>query len=286
MIGRVRKHFTGDGRRLSYLDLNPAGARRTLVLLHAFPLSADMWAPQFASPPADWRVVAPDFRGFGESEADGVTSPTAGLTVDDYARDVLGLLEHLHVGPIVVGGLSLGGYVAFALLRLLGTAAASADAGGVSLLGLVLADTRPQADTDEGRIGRLRMAEMVDRDGAAGVARAIVPKLVDEATFRRRPQAVDAVRRMILAAPPDAIKGALYRMMSRPDSAGALAQIGIPTLVIVGDRDTLTPPDVSREMHARIPGSTLEIVPESGHVSNLEQPELFAATLNRFLDRL
>jgi pimeloyl-ACP methyl ester carboxylesterase len=75
-------------------------------------------------------------------------------------------------------------------------------------------------------------------------------------------------------------------MMSRPDSAGALAQIGIPTLVIVGDRDTLTPPDVSREMHARIPGSTLEIVPESGHVSNLEQPELFAATLNRFLDRL
>jgi pimeloyl-ACP methyl ester carboxylesterase len=299
-------YLTIDGRQLSYLQhvppRRPEDGQRTLVLLHAFPLSADMWAPQLASPPPGWQVVAPDLRGFGESDADSDVSPTAGLTLDDYARDVLALLEHLQVRDAVVGGLSLGGYVVFALLRLLGGAGqASLGARGAppprardpldllyspGIAGLVLADTRPQADSDEGRGARLRMAEMVDREGATGLARAIIPKLVDEATARRRPAAVESVRQMILTARPEAIKGALYRMMNRPDSTDQLAGITHPTLIIVGEGDTLTPPEVSRDMHARIPGASLAVLPESGHIANLEQPETFGRALDHFLDRI
>lgn len=278
-MGRVRKHSTIDGRTVSYLEAGRE-ADPSLVLLHAFPLSADMWAPQLASPPPGWRVVAPDFRGFGESDGDRDVSVDAGLSIDDYARDVLGLVAALRLDRVVVGGLSLGGYVVFALRRLLRAAPAPPAVGG-----LVLADTRAQADTADGRAARLKMADLVDAQGPAGVVRAVLSKLVDEGT-RRRPAAVEAVRAMMLAARPDAIKAALYRMMSRPDSSGDLAAIDTPTLVIVGDRDALTPPDLSREMHACIPDSTLAIVPDAGHISNLEQPEIFARALNGFLDRL
>ena len=276
--------MTIDGRRLSYLDRAPAGARRTVVFLHAFPLNADMWAPQFAAVSGDWRLVAPDFRGFGDSDADPAVSVEAGLSLDDYAADVMALLRHLGVDDAVVAGLSLGGYVLFALLR--GLDGALPTSHPLRLRGLVLADTRYQADTEEGRAGRLRMAELVGREGAAGAAKAMLPKLLGEETRRARPDAVDAVRRLILRASPEAIAAASYRMMTRPDSAAELARIACPTLVLVGEHDELTPPEVSRDMHERIAGATLEVVPGAGHMTNLERPDVFNRALVRFLDRI
>jgi pimeloyl-ACP methyl ester carboxylesterase len=270
----VRKELKIEGRRVSYLERSSPDVRRTLVLLHAFPLQAEMWAPQFAALPAEWRLIAPDFRGFGQSDGDRSDVSSTGLSLDDYARDVLGLLDQLQVRAPVVAGLSLGGYVIFAMLRL-----SPPDA----FQGLVLADTRPQADTDEGRAGRKRMIDLVGREGSAAVAGEMLSKLTADQTREHRPDVAELVRTMIVNASPPAIAAALYRMMARPDSTGDLARIACPTLVIVGERDALTPPDLSRDMQKRITGAELEIVPSAGHLANLEQPDAFNAAFAAFL---
>ena len=275
----VRKHLTIDGRRLSYLEHHPPGVRRTLLLLHAFPLNAEMWEPQFAAAPPGWRFIAPDFRGFGESDADGGDLASAGLTLEDYARDVAQISSELGVHDPVVAGLSLGGYTAFALTRVI--------RGGPSgISGLVLADTRPQADTEEGRAERLRMIGLVDREGPSALAKEMLPRLLAEETCQRRPEIADRVRQLICAAAPEAIKAAVYRMMARPDSTAQLTQVKCPTLIVVGNHDTLTPPALSQEMRARIAGATLTVIPSAGHLSNLEQPSAFNDALHGFLNRV
>ena len=130
------------------------------------------------------------------------------------------------------------------------------------------------------------MIGLVDREGAAGVAKEMLPKLVCDETRQNRPEVVDRVRNLILAASPKAIKGALYRMMARPDSGAQLTEIRWPTLIVVGGRDVLTPPSLSHDMQTHIAGATLETIPAAGHMSNLEQPGAFDAALIRFVDRL
>ena len=236
-----------------------------------------MWTPQFAALPPDWRLIAPDFRGFGQSDGDRSDESPTGLSVDDYARDVLALLEELQVRAPVVAGLSLGGYITFALLRV---------APARTFHGLVLADTRPQPDSEEGRAGRRRMIELVGREGAGGVAKEMLAKLIGNQTRENRPAVADLVRNMILTASPPAIAAALHRMMARPDSTGDLARITCPTLIIVGEHDVLTPPDLSRDMQKRIGGARLDIVPEAGHLPNLEQPDAFNTALAAFLNTI
>jgi pimeloyl-ACP methyl ester carboxylesterase len=204
---------------------------------------------------------------------------TAGLTLEDYARDVVELVDEMGVHAPIVAGLSMGGYVALALLRVLGDRM-----GGIG--GLLLADTRPQADSDQGRAGRQRMIGMVDAGGAAAVAAEMLPKLLGDDTRERRPQVAEQVGQLIRAAPPEAIKAAVYRMMARPDSTAQLAQITCPTLIVVGEHDAMTPPALSQDMQARIAGAALTVIPSSGHLANLEQPDAFNEAVHRFLDRV
>ena len=257
--------------RLRYLEAAPrsgARPRGTLLLLHAFPLNARMWEGQLALADDGWRVIAPQLRGFGEGAGD---PPAA--SVDDYAGDVIDLLDGLHVKQVVVGGLSMGGYVAFALQRL----------AARYLQALVLADTRSQADTPEGFAGRERMLKLVQDEGPAGVAEDMMPKLLGETTRRSRPAVVETVRALALSSSTEAIAGATRALMTRPDSTPLLASIHVPTLILVGDEDTLTPPSASEEMHRAIAGSELTRIPQAGHLSNLEQPALFNAALAAFL---
>ena len=256
--------------KLRYLEAPPQGdrPRGTLVVLHAFPLHARMWDPQLALAAYGWRVLAPHLRGF----ADGADDQTAS-TIDDYAGDVIDLLDTLHIEDTVVGGLSMGGYLAFALLR---------RAPGY-LRGLVLADTRPQADTPEAVENRKRMLRTLADRGPSAVADEMVPKLLGTSTRANRPDTTDRVRAMILSNSPDAIAGAIRALMSRPDSTPLLSTIRCPTLIVVGEEDTLTPPALSEEMHRAIAGSELVIVPGAGHLSNLEQPTAFNSSLARFL---
>jgi 3-oxoadipate enol-lactonase len=257
--------------RFRFLEAQPpASARRrgALVLLHAFPLNARMWERQLALASGGWRVIVPQLRGFDGGAADPPAS-----SIDDYAGDVIDLLDALHVEEAVIAGLSMGGYIAFAVLR---HAARYVHA-------LVLADTKSQADSPEAVEGRKRLLQVVSEKGPSAVADEMVPKLLGETTRRERPDVAARVRELVLSNSTEAIAGAIRALMSRPDSTPLLSTIHVPTLIVVGAEDTLTPPAHAEEMHRAIAGSELVQIPSAGHLANLEQPEPFDAALARFL---
>jgi pimeloyl-ACP methyl ester carboxylesterase len=256
--------------KLRYLEAPAAGGRTlgTLLLVHAFPLNAHMWEPQLALAAQGWRVVAPHLRGF-----DGGTADPPASTVDDYAGDLIDLLDTLRIEEAVVCGLSIGGYISFALLR----------HAARYVRGLVLADTRSQADTPEGVENRKRMLTLLAERGTTAIVDEMLPKLLGPTTLAQRPELADRLRTLALSNPPEAIAGAIRALMTRPDSTPLLREIRCPTLIIVGEEDSLTPPAFSEEMHRAIAGSELVIVPGAGHLSSLERPDAFDAALTRFL---
>jgi pimeloyl-ACP methyl ester carboxylesterase len=269
------RHVDIGGRRTRVLE---AGRGEPLLLIHAFPLTADLWTPQIEAPPPGWRLIAPDLRGFGPH--DGGASLKAGVSLntsmDDYAADIEDLTSALQLDRVTLAGLSMGGHIIFAVAR----------RRRLRLRALVLADTRAQADTEEGRAGRRKMMALAEAEGPAAVAREMLPKLVGETTHRERPAVAATVRELIGVNSPDAIRAALAAMMGRPDSTPLLGSIAVPTLVIVGDEDTLTPPANAEELHKGIRGSTLVRIPRAGHLSSLERPDAFNAELSGFLNLL
>ena len=261
-------------RTIAYLDSAPGNtALRTYVLLHAFPIGANLWEPQMHSIPEGWRLITPDLRGFGGStEADSVGA----LSMSDYADDLVDLLDELGIARAVIGGLSMGGYATLAFLQ--------RDAERVD--GLILANTRAGADSPEARANRRNMLALLDREGPSGVARDMMPKLLGKTTREANPEAEATVRRLIKQQSPVAIRAAIHRMMHRPDSTPLLAQITVPTLVITGDEDELIPIDESRAIANAVRGATLAVIPRAGHLSNLEQPDPFNHALTAFLTKL
>lgn len=250
-------------------DLSKQRRRGTLVLLHAFPLNARMWEAQLAVAGDGWHVIAPQIRGVDAGDSD---PPAASM--DDYAADLIDLLDALHIEDAAVAGLSMGGYLAFSLLR----------HAPNYVRALVLADTRSQADTPEGRESRVVMLNLLERKGPAGVADEMIPKLLGPDTRANRPDIVERVRGLTLANSNESLAGAIRALMSRPDSTPLLSSIRVPTLIVVGEEDAVTPPAAAEEMHARISGSELVRIPGSGHLSNLERPDVFNQALARFLD--
>lgn len=253
-----------DGARIAYDDV---GEGTPIVFLHAFPLNRTMWAPQTSALAGDWRCLTVDVRGFGESSAAGP------FTVDRYADDVAAVLDAAAVRRAIVVGLSMGGYIAFAFWR----------RHAERVLALVLADTRAGADSADTLQRRRELIDVARADGAAAVAERQVVGLLGKTTRERRPDLVAETRRMAELASVPGIIGALEAMMARPDSTSTLPTITVPTLIIVGDEDVLTPPKEARVMHAGIAGSRLEVLGEVGHLSNVERPSAFNATLNEFL---
>ncbi len=267
------------GTRLHYLDVGSGDL--PLVLLHAFPLQAEMWAHQLACLSARTRVIAPDLKGFGRSDAppgdsgDLGYSGGSGYTMAAYASEVAGLLDGLGVGRVVLGGLSMGGYVAFDFLRRFGDRVA----------GLVLADTRAEADTPEMLERRTGQQDTVAREGPGAVVDTLLSGLLSEPTRAGRPELVARVR-TLMDNPAAGYVGALEAMKRRPDSTADLAGIAVPTLALVGDSDALSPPDVVRGWQERIPGSRLVVLPGAGHLSNLEAADDFNAAVDDLLTSL
>ena len=262
-------------RTIAYLDSAPKpAALRTYVLLHAFPLGANMWEPQMRAIPRGWRLITPDLRGFGgTTEGD---STIGGLSMDDYAADVVDLLAELGIARATIGGCSMGGYAAFALLA---SRPELVDA-------LILADTRAGADSPEGRANRRNMLAIVDREGPQGVAREMMSKLIGPST-RETDSSIEAnIRRLIKQQSPAAIRSAILRMMHRPDQTALLPSIKVPTLIVAGEDDEMIPVTESERMAAAIKGSTLVKIPKAGHLPNLEQPDAFNAALGSFLSSL
>ena len=229
-----------------------------------------MWEPQLQLSEAGWHVIAPHLRS-----VDGAESDPPASSMDDYAADLVDLIEALRIEDAVIGGLSMGGYITFALFR----------RARRFFRGMILADTRPQADTPEGVEGRKRMLALLESRGPSAVADEMMPKLLGETTRRERPEVADRVRALIQSSSTKAVAGMITALMTRPDSTPLLKSIDCPTLVLVGDEDTITPPALSREMHQAIVRSELEVLRGVGHLANIEQPTSFKSALARFLER-
>ena len=250
--------------QVRYLE---AGAGWPLVLLHAFPLTAEMWRPQPEQVPDGWRYIAPDLRGFGPEPVTGAQS------MDDLADGVFGLLDALKMERTALGGLSMGGYVAFAMLR----------REPERFSHVVLADTRATADTSAGRASRQEMLDALQARGVGAVADMMLPKLLGESTHRERPQAAARVRALIEGGDAEGFAGGIRAIRDRPDSSSLLEKIGVPALVIVGEEDALTPPSDSEAMAALLPRCRLVRLPRAGHLSSIESPRDFSTALCDFL---
>jgi 3-oxoadipate enol-lactonase len=247
------------------------GAGPALLFLHAFPLGLGMWEPQVSAFASSHQVIRFDARGFGGSPpGDGL------LTMERIADDAVGLLDHLDVSRAIVCGLSMGGYAAFALVR------RHAD----RLKALVLADTRAGADSDAARAARAAQADKVRKEGSASIADAVLPKLVGETTHAQRPELVARLKETIAAHPPRGIADALAGLAARADSTSTLREVRVPTLVVCGAEDVLTPVSESEALVRGIAGSQIQIIPGAGHLSSLENPEQFNLSLRKFLTAL
>jgi pimeloyl-ACP methyl ester carboxylesterase len=262
------KTATIDHRRLT-LAYDDRGAGRPLVLLHAFPLDRTMWLPQLGPLSAAARVLAVDLPGFGDSTASG-----GPFTIDSAADAVLDFLDTIGVnGQVVLGGLSMGGYVALAFAR----------RHPDRLAGLVLADTRSEPDDPAGKAKRDEMIALTNSAGTAAVVDQMLPKLLGEPTRKTRPEVVEAVRAIASRQSAATIAAALAALRDRPDATPALGRIRFRTLVLVGENDAITPPAIAQSLVAKISGSKLVTIPGAGHLSNLENPHAFTAAIRDFI---
>ena len=244
-----------------------------IIFLHAFPLNRSMWQSELITLLSDerYRLVALDWHGFGESE---ITNPIS--TMELFADDLAGLMDSLGIQQAVLCGLSMGGYAAFAFLRKYSQ----------RVSGLILADTRPGADTPEAQANRENVARIAETQGTGAIADLQVPLVLSEYTRQHHPEVEMRVRQMIETATAQGIAAASRGMAQRGDSTDLLASISCPTLVIVGEQDVLTPPSVAQEYAAKIPGAQFVVITNAGHLSNLEQPDAFLQAVRGFLGSL
>jgi 3-oxoadipate enol-lactonase len=270
----VGRDTTSDVQRITVNGVNLAvevrGEGPAILFIHGYPLDRTIWREQIDALEG-FRRIAPDLRGMGQSDA-----PDLGYSMSVYAADLAALLDVLGVDKVVLCGLSMGGYVALEFLR----------HHRSRVWGLVLMDTRAEADTPEVRRTRDAAAAMAKERGAASIADAMLPKVLAAATLGR-PEMAERVRALMAGMPVPGIVGALAAMRDREGSEALLQTLaGIPTLVVVGEADGLTPPAQARAMADSIPGARLAIISGAGHLPPMEQPEATTATLQEFLRSL
>jgi 3-oxoadipate enol-lactonase len=254
--------------RLAYTDAGSGGI--PLVLLHGFPLDSRMWDAQVAELSRITSVIAPDFRGFGRSAS------TQDFTMESLADDVHEFLASIGALPCVLAGFSMGGYVALPYVKKYPSDVAA----------LALIDTRALSDDEAGKLLRTDMIEAVRSQGSKPVADQMEMRAIDSRTIKRAPQLVNRLREIMESCPVPTIVRALVALRERPDMTPTLGEIRVPTLIIVGETDAITPVHMSQQMHEKIAGSRLEIIPEAGHMSPMEQPERVSLVLRAFLQRI
>jgi 3-oxoadipate enol-lactonase len=237
----------------------------TVVFLHAFPLHAQMWDAQLeAVRGAGFPALAPDFPGFGNAASNGQR------TMQEFAQSIVDGLDRKGISEIVLVGLSMGGYAAFRIL----------ERHRDTVRGLVLADSKASPDDSSARTKRLKMAARVESEGTGFLLEELIPNLLAPNVSHA---VKDAAKDLAAAAPPQAVYNALAALASRPDSRPSLEDIEIPTLVIVGEHDTVTPKGDAEVIVEAVHGAQLIVIPDAGHLSNLEQPAAFNTALLEFL---
>jgi 3-oxoadipate enol-lactonase len=255
---------------LSHSDQGPG---RAVVLLHGYPLSRAMWVEQMPDLGAIYRVIAPDLRGHGASPA-----PEGVYTMDEMADDVIDTLNSLHISePIVLGGLSMGGYVALSLVIRYPQ----------RVRALMLMDTQAGADSVEAAATREATAKsVIEAGGAAPIVDPMIGRLFSTSFRQTRPERISPIREVMEQTPARGIAGALRGMAIRPDRRADLPKINVPTLVLVGEEDAITPPAVAQTLAESISGARLEVIPNAGHMAPYENPSAANSAILGFLQSL
>jgi 3-oxoadipate enol-lactonase len=254
---------------LNVKDYGPA-AKTPVVFIHGFPFSQDMWQPQLGLQ-STYHLITYDLRGHGKTPAgDGQ------FTLEYFVDDLIDLLNMLKIQKVVLCGLSMGGYIALRAM----------ERNPERVHALVLCDTRSEADSNEAKLKRAANIRTVKEKGVAAFAEGFLKAVFTAKSFETKPDAVEKIRKIILANPPLGICGSLLALASRTDTTASLPQIKVPTLILVGDQDPVTPPAASEAMHKAISGSELHILPNAAHMSNIENPEAFNQHLGVFLKKL
>jgi 3-oxoadipate enol-lactonase len=263
-------HFTLHDIRIEY-GVDGPRTGLPVVFIHGFPFSKEMWKPQIEALKKDYYVITYDVRGHGASGiGDGQYS------VEYFVDELIGLLDHLKISKAVVVGLSMGGYIA---LR-------AVERSPERFRGLVLCDTRSEADGNDGKIKRANQAATMKIDGMKKFAEPFLKAVFYEKTFETNPATVDLIRIIIEHSSPLAAAGTLLALAARTDTTASLYKVTLPTLILVGQHHTLTPPSASHAMKEKIPGAELHVLPKAAHMSNLEQPEEFNLHLSNFLKKI
>lgn len=239
-----------------------------LIFIHAFPMTQAMWQDQAAFLQGQCRSIRYDLRGLGKSKGGSLQ-----LSLEDHVDDLLKLQAHLEIEKAAWCGLSMGGYIALRAIEKYPERCRA----------LVLCDTRSEADGNEGKLKRVQAIRSLQSEGVEAFARKFVPSLLSEHTLQNRPEVEAKVRAMICEQSAEGICSAQFAMMARTDTTESLAKIKVPTLILAGEKDPLIPLSSQEALQKKIPSSRLELLPEAGHMSNMEEPELFNEKLADFL---
>ncbi len=267
--GTPRKMFVNNAH-LTYVDEGPRDAL-PVVFLHGFPFSHAMWTQQIDVLKSTFRAIAYDLRGHGQSDiGDGQYS------IEGHVDDLLALLDTLAIEKAVIVGLSMGGYVTLRAL----------ERNPERFLATVLCDTRSESDSNEVKVKRYAGVRTVKETGSESFADSFVKMVFAATSSQRVPEAVHAIHTTIRRTPPLSIAGTLLALAARTDTTESLSRIKIPTLILVGEQDVVTPPDAARALHERITGSELYLIPDAGHMANLENPQAFNGHLLAFLSKV
>lgn len=257
---------TVNDNTIHYTD---CGKGTPLVLVHGFPLDSRIWDEQARSLCNNFRVIVPDLTGFGQSKA------ARPFSIASLAEDLHAMLKQIDALPCVLAGLSMGGYVAFEYEVKYPT----------DLQGLILVDTRCEADTAEGRAGRIRMAEVARAQGSSAIADQMEPKMTAPDIPTRKPQVVSRLRQIMEQCPSETIANALMAMHDRADYRDKLASISVPVLVVVGDCDVISPPALAKAMVNEMPHAQLAIIPNAGHMAPIEEPQQVTEAIRSFVQQ-
>lgn len=250
-------HDTGEGRQ-------------TIIFIHGFPFNYTSWQPQVDHFKSNYRVIAYDIRGFGSSMIS-----TENQSIQHMADDLVAIMDDLEIEKAVVCGLSMGGYIA------LNAISRYAD----RFTGIVLCDTQCGADTTEAREKRFKTIEHISNHGLEAFAVPFIDALFGPETYSRYPDLVQSIKKMVLSANIETVKATLKALANREETCSILSQINVPSLLVFGTEDKITPPHHGSTMQAQIPNAIFETIENAGHLSNLEKPELFNDILNRFMLR-
>ena len=263
----MKDSVVSNDARISYEVI---GSGPDLVLLHAFPANREMWRPVAEMLADRFRLVMPDLRGHGESELGN-----GAATMEKHAEDLRLVCVDADVKKAVFAGVSIGGYILFEFWR----------QHRDRVRGLVMANTRASADTEEGRTTRLQSVDEVMKFGPEPFVEKMLEKVISETTRRNRPDIVDAARKMMLKVPARAIAEVQRGMAERPDSVPTLPTIDVPTLVITSDEDGTTPLKQAEIVRQGIRGAEMKVIPRAGHYAVFERPDAVYEVMAPFLER-